>query len=35
MLDETTGIKIVTRAIEEPLSQIVHNAGGEGSVDRC
>ncbi|MCA4777607.1 chaperonin GroEL [Empedobacter stercoris] len=30
--DEATGIKIVTRAIEEPLRQIVHNAGGEGSV---
>ena len=31
-LDETTGIKIVKRAIEEPLRQIVANAGGEGSV---
>ncbi|WP_087093591.1 chaperonin GroEL [Elizabethkingia anophelis] len=30
--DETTGIKIVKRAIEEPLRQIVANAGGEGSV---
>ena len=30
--DETTGIKIVERAIEEPLRQIVSNAGGEGSV---
>ncbi len=30
--DEATGVKIVTRAIEEPLRQIVHNAGGEGSV---
>ncbi len=30
--DETTGIKIVKRAIEEPLRQIVENAGGEGSV---
>ena len=30
--DEATGIKIVKRAIEEPLRQIVHNAGGEGSV---
>ena len=30
--DETTGIKIVERAIEEPLRQIVENAGGEGSV---
>jgi len=30
--DETTGIKIVERAIEEPLRQIVGNAGLEGSV---
>jgi len=30
--DETTGIGIVRRAIEEPLRQIVSNAGGEGSV---
>ena len=30
--DETTGISIVRRAIEEPLRQIVANAGGEGSV---
>ncbi|MBE6194334.1 MAG: chaperonin GroEL [Rikenellaceae bacterium] len=30
--DETTGIQIVKRAIEEPLRQIVKNAGGEGSV---
>ncbi|MCQ2257046.1 MAG: chaperonin GroEL [Bacteroidaceae bacterium] len=30
--DETTGIKIVKRAIEEPLRQIVENAGLEGSV---
>ena len=30
--DEETGIKIVRRAIEEPLRQIVINAGGEGSV---
>ena len=30
--DETTGIQIVKRAIEEPLRQIVNNAGGEGSV---
>jgi len=30
--DETTGIAIVKRAIEEPLRQIVFNAGGEGSV---
>jgi chaperonin GroEL len=31
-IDETTGIKILDRAIEEPLRQIVENAGGEGSV---
>ncbi|OFX88209.1 MAG: chaperonin GroL [Bacteroidetes bacterium GWF2_33_16] len=30
--DETTGIQIVKRAIEEPLRQIVENAGIEGSV---
>jgi chaperonin GroEL len=30
--DETTGIAIVKRAIEEPLRQIVENAGIEGSV---
>ncbi len=30
--DETTGIQIVKRAIEEPLRQIVANAGLEGSV---
>ena len=30
--DENTGIRIVKRAIEEPLRQIVANAGGEGSV---
>ena len=30
--DETTGILIVKRAIEEPLRQIVNNAGEEGSV---
>ncbi|PXX96950.1 chaperonin GroEL [Marinifilum breve] len=30
--DETTGIEIVKRAIEEPLRQIVANAGGEGAV---
>ena len=30
--DETTGIRIVERAIEEPLRQIVENAGLEGSV---
>ena len=31
-VDETTGIKIVLRAVEEPLRQIVSNAGGEGAV---
>ena len=30
--DETTGIQIVRRALEEPLRQIVANAGGEGSI---
>ncbi|MCQ2223324.1 MAG: chaperonin GroEL [Bacteroidaceae bacterium] len=30
--DEETGIKIIRRAIEEPLRQIVANAGGESSV---
>ena len=30
--DEATGIAIIRRAIEEPLRQIVANAGGEGSV---
>jgi chaperonin GroEL len=30
--DEQTGISIVARAIEEPLRQIVANAGGEGAV---
>ena len=30
--DETTGIHIVARAIEEPLRQIAENAGLEGSV---
>ena len=30
--DETTGISIVKRAIEEPLRQIIINAGGEGAV---
>jgi chaperonin GroEL len=30
--DEQTGINIVERAIEEPLRQIVKNAGGEGAV---
>ena len=31
-MDETTGISIVTRAIEEPLRQIVSNAGVEGAI---
>ena len=31
-VDEQTGINIVYRAIEEPLRQIVYNAGGEGAV---
>ena len=31
-LDQTTGIKIVQKALEEPLRQIVNNAGLEGSV---
>jgi chaperonin GroEL len=30
--DETTGIEIIKRAIEEPLRQIVGNAGKEGAV---
>ncbi|MFI3328740.1 MAG: chaperonin GroEL [Rikenellaceae bacterium] len=30
--DQTTGVQIIKRAIEEPLRQIVANAGGEGSV---
>ena len=30
--DEQTGINIICRAIEEPLRQIVTNAGGEGAV---
>ncbi len=30
--DEKTGINIIKKAIEEPLRQIVANAGGEGSV---
>ena len=30
--DETTGIEIIKRAIEEPLRQIVDNAGKEGAV---
>ncbi len=31
-VDETTGIAIVRRAVEEPLRQIIANAGGEGAV---
>ena len=31
-LDETTGLRIVAKAIEAPLRTIVENAGGEGSV---
>jgi chaperonin GroEL len=31
-LDQTTGINIVQKALEEPLRQIVNNAGLEGSV---
>ncbi len=30
--DENTGVAIVKRAIQEPLRQIVFNAGGEGAV---
>ena len=30
--DETTGIEIIKRAVEEPLRQIVSNAGKEGAV---
>ena len=30
--DEETGIAIVKRAVEEPLRQIIKNAGGEGAV---
>ena len=30
--DETTGIEIIKRAIEEPLRQIAYNAGVEGAV---
>ncbi len=30
--DESTGIQIVKRALEEPLRQIIANAGGEGSI---
>ncbi|HKI78346.1 MAG TPA: chaperonin GroEL [Ignavibacteriaceae bacterium] len=31
-LDQTTGIKIISKSLEEPLRQIVNNAGLEGSV---
>ncbi len=31
-IDQTTGIKIIKKALEEPLKQIVNNAGLEGSV---
>ncbi|MCF8353189.1 MAG: chaperonin GroEL [Melioribacteraceae bacterium] len=31
-LDQTTGIKIIQKALEEPLKQIVNNAGLEGVV---
>src|SRR5690606_735008 len=30
--DETTGVNIIKRAIEEPLRQICNNAGIEGSI---
>ncbi len=30
--DEATGVAILRRALEEPLRQIAHNAGAEGSV---
>lgn len=30
--DESTGIAIIKRAVEEPLRQIIANAGGEGAV---
>ncbi|MFT4678183.1 MAG: chaperonin GroEL [Flavobacteriales bacterium] len=31
-IDQTTGAAIIRRAIEEPLRQIIANAGGEGAV---
>ncbi len=31
-LDQTTGVKIIQKALEEPLRQIVNNAGIDGSV---
>ncbi|HXN97513.1 MAG TPA: TCP-1/cpn60 chaperonin family protein, partial [Candidatus Acidoferrales bacterium] len=30
--DEAIGVNIVKRALEEPMRQIVHNAGSEGAV---
>jgi len=30
--DEITGVNLVRRALEEPTRQLVHNAGGEGSL---
>ena len=30
--DQTAGVNIVRRALQEPIRQIVHNAGGEGSI---
>ena len=30
--DQAVGISILRRAVEEPLRQIVRNAGGDGSV---
>ncbi|MFW6192746.1 MAG: chaperonin GroEL [Gemmatimonadota bacterium] len=30
--DETIGVELVRRALEEPLRQIAHNAGAEGSI---
>jgi chaperonin GroEL len=31
-VDQTTGVKLIQKALEEPLKQIVNNAGLEGSV---
>ena len=31
-IDQNTGIKIIKKALEEPLKQIVNNAGLEGAV---
>src|SRR5215218_534402 len=33
-LEEQIGVDIIRRAIEEPLRMIVHNAGGEGSIEQ-